>query len=459
MTVAQMDNKDTDTNRGTGQRTVEFCPADSAIYPRCTMQLYYHNKENHPGFMEFGVLKESLYQTLRNCMPIALATEMKRTSSGGLTAVVHENPEYPQITRHEDREHSVAGMEAAGYSAESQPQALVGCAVMANPLAGDALVVVDVVYMMDGVGLSFAMSHALLDIVSLVMVSREWGCLARAMYLGTTPGEHQRMQQKPLDTNREIFWQRVSADKPAESLKIMQHLDQRWKTEQASPGEIVGIMAPVLPLYRIRISAKSVEALKNARPAEYRDISVSALLAAAMWQAHTQANADCQHTYLGLSLTVRTDKRFAEFCGNTAAMDYMHDDPAHINSMGIYDVARVVQRRIRGFTNGDFAQVVQNYSDVAFVEKLQRLILDDRRGQAMIAVVMISRLPCYDVDFGYGRPCKLMFAKGMTADRFCFMVPESPQGGIEVYVRISKKCIELMEKSDLLSGHIEAVEY
>ncbi|KAJ2527033.1 hypothetical protein EV175_007589, partial [Coemansia sp. RSA 1933] len=90
---------------------------------------------------------------------------------------------------------------------------------------------------MDGVGLSFAMSHALLDIVSLVMVAREWGCLARAMYLGTTPGEHQRMQQKPLDTNREVFWQRVSADKPAESLKTMQHLDQRWKTEQASPGE------------------------------------------------------------------------------------------------------------------------------------------------------------------------------------------------------------------------------
>ncbi|KAJ1861379.1 hypothetical protein LPJ73_001033, partial [Coemansia sp. RSA 2703] len=80
------------------QYTFEFCPADNAVNPRCTLIYYYLNSMNLPDFMDFGVLKSTFYQTLATCLPIALATKvhMDTPPFGKLTATVDPScPVYP----------------------------------------------------------------------------------------------------------------------------------------------------------------------------------------------------------------------------------------------------------------------------------------------------------------------------------------------------------------------------
>ncbi|KAJ1664463.1 hypothetical protein EV178_004075 [Coemansia sp. RSA 1646] len=447
--------------RSSGQKTVVFCPADNAIYPRCTIHLYYHNHDNRPDFMGLGILREALYRTLRVCMPLALATDMRQTSAlnGGLTAKLSDDPPYPLITKHIDDKHTVAGMMANGFSLASQPPAIVNSVPVANPLAGDALVSVDIVYMTDGVGLSLAISHAVADLPSLVTLGREWGNVAKAMFADS----HLQYGPQEFDIDRAGVWERLSAYSPGNSLETTKHLNERWAAEQHSlkaaganePKKTSDGSTPLL--HRLRISAESVDVLKKLRPAECRDISVGALVSAALWQSHTQAHPDQPYTYHGLSITIRADPQFAELCGNTATIDYMHEHPARISSLSIYEVARMIQHRIRNFTPGDFIHFVESYSDAKFVERLRAFVSSNH--QATIVTVNTSRLPYYDIDFGFGRPCKLVCPKDMVPDNFCFMVPHDAQGGIDIYARIPQKTAEGMQKTELLSDHIEAEQY
>ncbi|KAJ1793673.1 hypothetical protein LPJ59_004695 [Coemansia sp. RSA 2399] len=442
-----------------GQNTAVFCPADNAIYQQCTMHLYYHNHDRSPGFMDFDVLRESLYQTLRASMRLALATDMKQTSveNGGLTATLSDTPLYPSIARHVDHEHTIAKMAADGYSLASQPPVMTNCAAVANPLAGDALVAVDVVYLKDGVGLSFAASHAVTDLSSLVMVACEWGNVAKAMHTG----RYAQYAYQAFDVDRARFWERVSACAPGDALKTTRDLEERWVAEQHSSPPCVAQKNPFVitetPMHRIRISAKSVVALKRSRPADCHDISVGALISAALWQAHTKAHPDQPHTYYGSSVTIRADPQFAGFCGNTSTVDYIRDDPAYINTLSAYEVARVIQRRIRAFTAGDFVHYVKCYSDATFAPKMAALVSSNHR--ATLVTVNVSRLPLYDIDFGYGRPCKFVCPKIIVAERFCIMAPQDADGGFEIYTRIPQETIEMVQETELLSGHIEIVKY
>ncbi|KAJ2867069.1 hypothetical protein GGI22_001144 [Coemansia erecta] len=442
-----------------GQKTAIFCPADNAIYSPCTIHLYYYNHDKSPGFMKFGVLRESLYQTLRASMPLALATDMKQTSAenGGLTATLSEIPPYPSIVKYVDCERTIAQMAADGYSLASQPPVMTNCAAATNPLAGDALVAVDVVYLKDGVGLSFFASHAVVDLSSLVMIACEWGNVAKAMYAG----RYAQYVHQAFDIDRARFWERVSAYSPGDALKTTRHFDERWAAEQHSSSLCAAQNNPFAiagtQMHRIRISAKSVEALKRSRPADCQDISVGTLISAALWQAHTKAHPDQRHTYYGSSITIRADPQFANFCGNTSTMDYICDNPSYINALSTYEVARMIQRRIRAFTAGDFVHYVKSYSDATFASKLMALVSSSHR--ATLVTANVSRLPLYDIDFGYGRPCKFVCPKSIVANKFCLMAPQDADGGFEIYTRVPQETIEMVQEAELLSGHIEIVKY
>ncbi|PIA14515.1 hypothetical protein COEREDRAFT_82660 [Coemansia reversa NRRL 1564] len=145
-----------------GVETTVLCPADIAICPRCIVHYYYHNQKNLPGFMEFEVLRDSFYQTLRVCLPIALATNVqKRSENEGITlSVDHSKPNYPPVIKHVDTQCTIADMLRRDFAVESQPSAMSNSPQIVNPLNGDPLGVVDIVYMSDGVGISVALSHS-----------------------------------------------------------------------------------------------------------------------------------------------------------------------------------------------------------------------------------------------------------------------------------------------------------
>ncbi|KAJ2525439.1 hypothetical protein GGI11_000011 [Coemansia sp. RSA 2049] len=458
-----VESKEPDPNNTAKHQRVVFCPADNAIYPRCTFHMYYRNSSNRADFMDFDVLKESLYRTLRICMPLALATDMKQTSfvHGGLTANLSSSPPYPLVTRHVDEEHTIAEMVANGFSLESQPPSIVNSVAIANPLAGDALVSIDVAYMTDGVGLSMAFSHAIADLASMVMIGREWGNLARAMLSDS----HSQHEVQVFDIDRTSFWDKASSYSPGKlSLGTTQHLEARWTEEQQRIDNAGGTNKSKndpgcnkLPMHRLRISADSVEKLKEQRPADCRGISVGALIAAVLWQSHTQAHPDQPYTYCGSSITIRADPQFAEFCGNTSTIDYTYNTPGHINTLDIYAVARIVQQRIRDFTVGDFVHYVETYSTPAFVANPLAYVAKNH--EATIVTVNASRLPFYDIDFGYGRPCKFVCPVSMVSNHFCFMLPQEPHGGIEIYARVPVETIERVRRAEFLLGHVVVERY
>ncbi|KAJ2660485.1 hypothetical protein IWW48_002949 [Coemansia sp. RSA 1200] len=458
-----VESNDSDSNNTAKHQRVVFCPADNAIYPRCTFHMYYRSNSNRPDFMDFHVLKESLYRTLCTCMPLALATDMKQTSfvHGGLTANLSSSPPYPLVIRHVDEEHTIADMVANGFSLESQPPSIVNSVAIANPLAGDALVAIDVAYMSDGVGLSMAFSHAIADLASMIMIGREWGNLAKAMLSDS----HSQHKAQVFDIDRTSFWGKASLYSPGKlSLDTTQHLEARWAEEQQRTDDTGGTNQPKntpgcnkLPMHRLRISADSMEKLKELRPADCRNISVGALIAAVLWQSHTQAHPDQSYTYHGSSITIRADPQFAEFCGNTSTIDYTYNTPGHINTLDIYGVARIVQHRIRDFTAGDFVHYVETYSNPAFVAKPLAYVAANH--EATIVTVNASRLPFYDIDFGYGRPCKFVCPVSMVSNHFCFMLPQEPHGGIEIYARVPVETIERVRRAEFLLGHVVVEHY
>ncbi|KAJ1814544.1 hypothetical protein LPJ56_004823, partial [Coemansia sp. RSA 2599] len=188
-------------------RIYEFCPADNAIFPRCMIHYYYRNADNSPDFMDFVTLKTTFYDALSICLPMTLGSQVHMESPpfGKLTISADtKNPRWPPVTKHIDHEHTVAEMIACGFVVPSQPSVLAKAPLLANPLEGDPLVSLDLVYMADGVGLLLAISHSIVDLVSFQNFIGEWSSLNRS-----SVSRSARYLPKQLYSDRLSFWDAV----------------------------------------------------------------------------------------------------------------------------------------------------------------------------------------------------------------------------------------------------------
>ncbi|KAJ2242647.1 hypothetical protein GGH97_003836, partial [Coemansia sp. RSA 475] len=82
---------------------------------------------------------------------------------GGLTASIVDDPPLPPISKHTDDTRTVRRMIDADFAPSTQPPVIFGIPIQCNPLVGDPLVTLDVVYMADGVGIGLTFSHAVTD--------------------------------------------------------------------------------------------------------------------------------------------------------------------------------------------------------------------------------------------------------------------------------------------------------
>ncbi|KAI9502354.1 hypothetical protein GGI25_004751 [Coemansia spiralis] len=448
-----VDNKE--SKGGSGKSTIVFCPADNAIFPRAMIHFYFHNPDETPDFMNFAVLKESFYKTLCTSMPLALATDMRQTSTkhGGLTATLSSIPDYPLVTKHVDNEHTVEKMIAKKFSLCSQPPAIVNVPSFANPLAGDPLVTLDIVYMCDGVGFALALSHAIADMPALITVVQEWSQMAKSMF----NSNQQVYQSEKLDFDREWFWKSACAFPPGTFVDFDRHMDEVAAIAPGNDSVESEACHPHTSVYRLSISPKSVETLRSTRPDGCKDISVAALITAILWQSHSLANPKSQYTYLGSSITIRSTPEFARFCGNTATMDYLYYESAQLNAMPIADISKAIQARNQSFSVGDFVRCVENYSECAYMERYSNVT--DSKHAAKIIVINISRLPSYNVDFGYGAPVKFVYPAKSTPPGFCIILPHNKLGGMDIYANLTSSVIENIASAEFLNGHVEIMKY
>ncbi|KAJ2392515.1 hypothetical protein H4S02_000748 [Coemansia sp. RSA 2611] len=194
-------------------KRIVLCPADNAVMPRCMVHLYYHNADQQPGFMSFALLRDSFYHTLSTSLPLALATDMRMTSQayGGLTvAAATTDSEYPPVTKHTDKQHTIANMMATNFALDTQPPAITSLPAVTNPLQGNALVTLDVVYLTDGVGLGLSFSHAVADMGAVAKFCQEWSQLAQSLYIDSVP----MYMPTKLNTDRAWFWSQILNELP-----------------------------------------------------------------------------------------------------------------------------------------------------------------------------------------------------------------------------------------------------
>ncbi|KAJ2714698.1 hypothetical protein H4R19_001592 [Coemansia spiralis] len=446
----------------TSSRAV-LCPADAAVTPRCLIQFFYQNTAGDPRFMEFEILCESFYEALRSSMPLALATDMQLESlwSGGLTVSLDSEPKRPPVTRHIDSKCTVANMIEEGFSRASQPVALDSVPHFTNPLEGDALATLDVVYMADGVGLCLSFSHAAVDLGACVRFCQEWGARARSMYTLSGGAAYQPAE---LNTDRTWFWEAITAQPAQIEREFDKHIaelaaaaaaqePEARETSAAQPNET----GDINPVYRIEISAAAVGEIGEARHKAAPGVTIPSLLSAVLWRAITQAHPAARYTYFGLSLTVRTNPQFAEYWGNTATMKYLYAETSAFAAMDIAAIARMVQACADEFTLAEFVHILESFTaNAEYSDTLARFVSSGRAPR--LAISNISRAPAYSVDFGFGPPTKVCYPPSVPAGLVIFF-PSSKAGGIDIYLRASDAEIQQIASDSLLKDRIVTVAY
>ncbi|KAJ2813915.1 hypothetical protein H4S07_000308 [Coemansia furcata] len=193
------------------EQSLGLCPANCTVQLPILAPLYFENSSGStPEFMDFDILKTSFYRTLTTCLPHALGTDLRKpTDDSSMSYLVTVNPTAPRlppVTRHVDDECTIMAMRQARLLPHVQPKILL-CEMakgVINPMGGDPLVSLDVVYMSDGAGVLLMLSHGIVDMGAYCRLVVEWGLVAKAMACGANG------VPRGMDTDRERFWAQVT---------------------------------------------------------------------------------------------------------------------------------------------------------------------------------------------------------------------------------------------------------
>ncbi|KAJ2503216.1 hypothetical protein GGH96_000465 [Coemansia sp. RSA 1972] len=433
-------------------RTV-LCPADNAVNPRCVVHFYFHNPDRQAGFMEFSILRQTFIQTLRVSLPLALATDMQMTSPtyGGLTAVIVEDPPLPPVCKHTDDTRTVGCMIAADFAPSTQPSVILGIPTTSNPLAGDPLVTLDVVYMTDGVGLGLAFSHAVTDMGGIARFCVEWSRVARSHYTsGAT-------EYKPcaLNTGRSWFWPCVCAEPRPPTSPFVSHLEALASDHNGLVDSNAEIQDTSSTMYRMSTSAHGIAHIGSVRDAICPGVSIPNLISAALWQSLSLSSPH-SFTYIAASLTTRTHPTYATYWGNTSTIKYTHYATQQACQMPCAELARVVQKSVASFTPAEFVYIIDQYTSEVYLSRLQKYVENDKVPRLMVS--NMSRLPYYEVDFGFGCPVKVNWPMDVPRGMAAFF-PRSRDGGIDIYLRTSDLVARNVANHEVLKDHISVMVY
>ncbi|KAJ2733598.1 hypothetical protein IW152_002968 [Coemansia sp. BCRC 34962] len=433
-------------------QTVGLCPADGAAHFPIMTPLYFEKPADAAGFMDFNVLRSSFYRTLTTCLPHALGTNF-RSSDGPLTpylvTVNSAAPKLPLVTRHMDDECTIAAMRQSGFMPHVQPKAILceTAKVARNPLGGDPLVTLDIVYMSDGVGVLLVISHAIVDMGAYCRFIIEWGLVAKAVACGDSG------LPRELDTDRGEFWSLVSDC--AESVPATE-FERHLAELDAAGAEVPPAHLQQATIIRLGADPAAVAKLSLTRDRLCPGISVPNFISALLWRITGRASQS-EHAYFSASLTIRGDPRFSKYWGNTSTSNFIHVPRERLLGDSLVDVARRVQDSVREFSVANFARLIELFTakDSWYNRSLCKYV--GAAGVARFSVVNISRsVPFYDIDFGWGRPVKVMY-QAVKIPGLCFFMPWSQDGGIEAIVCLSEPAINALFKDELILNHFDVV--
>ncbi|KAJ2834930.1 hypothetical protein GGI24_000119 [Coemansia furcata] len=432
-------------------QTLGLCPADCAVQLPIIAPLYFENSsDSTPEFMDFDILKTSFYHTLATCLPHALGTNLRKPTDGSpmsfLVTVNPTTPKLPPVTRHVDDECTIAAMRQAGFLPHVQPKTIL-CEMakaVINPVGGDPLVALDVVYMSDGVGVLLMLSHGIVDMGAYCRFIVEWGLVAKVMACGANG------VPRGMDTDREKFWAQVTESAvPVSPTPFEEHLAE-LSAAGAEPTEAGKAPAS---LFILSADVAAVKKLAQTRDAMCPGISVPNFISALLMRVIASSYTESKYAYFSSSLTVRNNPLFSEYWGNTSTAKYTYAPRAQLLEEGVGGVARWIQDCVREFSAGDFAHILGLFAmdNSWYVHSLNKYV--GEAGVPKLLAVNISRsIPFYDIDFGWGRPVKVVY-RSVCVPGLCFYMPQSRDGGIEVIICLAEVATNALLADELILSH------
>ncbi|KAJ2344940.1 hypothetical protein GGH91_002696 [Coemansia sp. RSA 2671] len=434
----------------TSEKTLGLCPPDCAVHLPIMTPLYFERPVGMTGFMDFDVLKSSFYRTLTTCLPHALGTNFRLSGDPSMPYLVTVNPaapNLPRVARHVDDECTIAAMRQSGFMPHVQPKAILceTAKVTRNPLGGDPLVTLDIVYMSDGVGVLLVISHAIVDMGAYCRFMVEWGLVAKAVACGDVG------VPREMDTDRSKFWSLVTKwAEPVPTTEFEAHL-----AELNAAGAQVPLANPQ-PVTIVRLGAdpKAVAKLSQTRDRLCPGISVPNFISALLWRITGQAS-ESEYAYFSSSLTIRSDPRFSEYWGNTSTSNFIYVPRERLISESLADVARRIQESVYEFGVAEFAHILDLFTakDSWYDRSVVKYV--GVTGVSRMSVVNVSRsVPLYDIDFGGGRPVKVM-NQAVRIPGLCFFMPWSQEGGIEVIACLPEPTVNVLLVDELVMSHFD----
>ncbi|KAJ1924644.1 hypothetical protein GGI01_002044 [Coemansia sp. RSA 376] len=428
------------------EQTLGLCPADSAAHLPVMAPLYFENPHSSTaGFMDFDILKTTFYRTLTLCLPHALGTKPRESSDPGtpFLVTIDQPSELPLVTKHIDDTCTIAEMRRSGFMPHVQPEVILREAskLVRNPMGGDPLVTLDIVYMKDGVGVLLVISHAIVDMAAYCRFVLEWGLVAKA---GSLP--------RDMDTDRKRFWDLVSGLATPVPTVFENHMAELNAADVEVPLE----HPQASTIFRLSADAAAMGKLACTRDTMCPGISLPNFISALLWRITALACPNAKYAYFSSSLTIRNDPRFAEYWGNTSTFKFIYAPRDKV----IEDVGRVadwVQDSVREFTVAEFAHILSLYTvDGRWYDRsLSKYV--GAAGVPRLSVMNISRIPFYDIDFGWGRPTKVMY-QTVGIPGLCFFMPQTGDGGIEVFVCLREDAANALLADELVSSHFDVEE-
>ncbi|KAJ2004321.1 hypothetical protein GGI04_002648 [Coemansia thaxteri] len=426
-----------------------LCPADCAVQLRVMAPLYFARPlASHEEFMDFDILEKSFHITLSACLPHVLKADLQQMTRA--REQTPARPGLPLATKHIDDYCTIAKMRASDFMPGAQPVVISSASTVSDPLGGDPLATLDVVYMSDGVGVLVAISHAVVDMAAYCRFVTEWGLVARDMLKLGCKSEELACKPPKLDVDRQKFWSQATAQcfpRPALPLEI--HLDRLFAENNVDTAPSVNAS-----LFRLSIDASGIAELSKTRDKVCPGVSVPNLISAIMWRAIVLAYPRAKYAYFAASMMVRSLPEFSEYWGSASTVKYIHAETEMFRSSAwIREVAQMVQDNVQAFTVNDFVDIISWYDsgENTHCKYLAKYVENGHVPRLMMS--NISRIRFYDIDFGYGPAVKAVYpAVGISG--LGIMMPRAQTGGIDIYACLPDVAAASILADELVREHI-----
>ncbi|KAJ2004779.1 hypothetical protein H4R26_002313 [Coemansia thaxteri] len=460
----------------------ELTPLDGNPSNRANLQFVFFYK--NPSSSESGLqLRERMSERMRQAFHEAMShypilygehhrcDDDKETppNEGGQSPAVHiivsDSSKQTQAPRYDEHDVSelVSDIQAAHYNWATWPAQLLSVSPIRVRLGSARelpLAHVVVTWHADGMGLLVSVDHSVADGVGVSVLLNQWAGAVR-----------NRELLLPVDADHAAAWRQLveTADEPQPDWFVNYVDSLPAVAPEPSGTESAGIADtdPRAPVEVERALRRNTHALRVTRAALQRladdnsrggPVPAIRLAYALMWQRYMAAMArgsDPDATCLiNVIHSARAVVGRPHYIGNAVCPVYSRRALGSLLNASVADVAEEIGRSMHAITAPQWLAFTQLFHDAPRRAKLLTLFANPEALQ--LSVSNISRVPFFDVDFGFGPPCHATVYP-MVIPGFAVWTPLQADGGLHILWNLPDHVFAALAQDKELARYVDVL--